>query len=200
MPFHRFAIPGLASPFHGLASLRSAFPLLCFSRQLHAYPGAASPFHFCPMLFLAFPSHIVSILRLSIADHVIAQPFNAYSPQILAIPSLNSSLLFRLCAILGFSFAFHVISFPSEPPPIHCIANPANPFHCLSLLCLFWAILGYSGLFQRRSEHLLAIPHRSQAPLCHSVPIHCPSLPLYAVAYDAFTSCHSNLPLPSTPI
>jgi hypothetical protein len=101
------------------------------------------------MLFLSFPSHVrsspirfpakqvVSVPCPSIADHVIAQPFNAAALQVYASPSLNSSLLFRLCAILGFSFAFHVISLPIEPPPIHCIANPANPQHCLSLLCRF---------------------------------------------------------------
>jgi hypothetical protein len=93
------------------------------------------------MLFLAFPSHIVSILRLSIADHVIAQPFNAAALQVYASPSLNSSLLFRIGASPRYSFALHVISFPSEPPPIHCIANPANPQHCLSLLCRFRARL-----------------------------------------------------------
>ena len=101
-PLCAVPLPRLSSPFHFCAAHRCAIPLLCFSRQLHA--------------ILAPP-------RLSIADHVISQPFNASASQIPAIPSLNSSLLFHRFAIQCFSFA---LPFQANPSLCMSFLFPAN--------------------------------------------------------------------------
>jgi hypothetical protein len=162
MPFHRFAIPGLASPFRCVA-----------------VPGSTIPCHRSTVQCRRFAS-----LRFSVTKQFVAFP-----SLLDALPRSSFALL--LGAIPCYSFAFHVISFPIEPPPIHCIANPANPQHCLSLLCLFSACPykafpshGISVLCSAVPSHGISILRRcvswlilgisakriSIALLCHSMP------------------------------
>ena len=94
-----FSLPYCTQLFHCLSTDRRSAPFHCSARL-------------CYSIALLFPAT---------PFHVIAQPFNAVALLFFAIPSLNSSLLFPLGAFLSHSFALHVISLPSEPPPIPCL-------------------------------------------------------------------------------
>jgi hypothetical protein len=82
-----------------------------------------SAFPFLPdaLLSVSFANPFYTSLRYSVAllfpaapFHIIAQPFNAAALHFLAIPSLYSSLLFRIDASLRHSFTKQFVAFPSQ--------------------------------------------------------------------------------------
>ena len=116
---------------------------LCFSIALLL---SAAPFHCFADPFYTSLRYSVALLFPAAPFHIIAQPFNAAALLFFAIPSLNSSLLFRLDAIQSISFAFRSNSclfiafachFFSHRIAAYPLPNLAMPFHYLSLLCLF---------------------------------------------------------------
>jgi hypothetical protein len=140
-------------PIHISAILCSSYLSHSFSghcpaalRRSYASPRHASPFHCFADPFYTSLRYSVALLFPAAPFHIIAQPFNAAALLFFTIPSLNSSLLFRLDAIQSLSFAFRSNSclfiafachFFAHRIAAYPLPNLAMPFHYLSLLCLF---------------------------------------------------------------
>lgn len=108
IPSHIYSVPFLTQLFPCLSTDRRSAPFLCsvslcFSIALLL---SAAPFHCFADPFYTSLRYSVALLFPAAPFHIIAQPFNAAALLFFTIPSLNSSLLFRLDAIQSLFFAF----------------------------------------------------------------------------------------------